>query len=126
MKTIVAAALISILPVHAHAATRDVFEGDWAASDCGEGVQCTVAFAARKGGYLMKLKVADSGDAKSVVCSFTFDMKALAYDVLEGDEGGYSVKAVYMPTTEVVISGLPGDECSGADVNTSYTQYGDL
>jgi hypothetical protein len=119
-------AVIALLPLviaSAAVAREDVFaQGPWS-GNCGDSVQCKVDFVKHGKNYQMKVKVADRADSKAIICEFDALMKPLAYDVLVGDLKGDEVRVAYMRTTDVVISGLPKDECSGAVVNGPYRQY---
>lgn len=127
MRTHVAlvAAILMASPVAGHAATRDVFAGEWA-GDCGQEFRCTLSFAPSGKGYQMVLDVAEADKPKASVCKFEAQMGKRAYDVLDGRVDGYKLSAVYLQTSEVVISGLPVDECSGAAVNGRYSWFSDM
>ncbi len=103
---------------------RDVFSGPFAGV-CGDDVQCTADFKKVGNEYEMRVRVADAMDDKVTVCEFNALMKPIAFDVLVGDLEGDQVRVAHMRTGDVVISGLPTDECSGAVVNGSYRQFFD-
>jgi hypothetical protein len=115
---------MSIFAGTAAVAREDLFVGPLA-GDCGDDVQCTTDFKKIGKHYEMKVRVSDRMDDKQTVCQFIVEMKPLAFDVLVGDLDGDQIKAVHMPTQDVVISGLPKDECSGAVVNGPYRQFFD-
>lgn len=105
-------------------ADRDVFSGPWAGV-CGDDVQCTADFKRVSEGYEMKVRVSDGMDDKETVCEFNALMRPVAFDVLVGDLDGDQVRVAHLRTQDVVISGLPTDECSGAVVNGAYRQFFD-
>jgi hypothetical protein len=118
------AAVMSLFAGTAAAAMEDLFDGPLA-GNCGNDVQCTADFKKIGEHYEMKVRVSDHMNDKETVCQFIVEMKPLAFDLLVGDLDGDQIKAVHMPTQDVVISGLPKDECSGAVVNGPYRQFFD-
>jgi hypothetical protein len=115
---------LPFLMVNTARADQDVFEGPWAGV-CGDDVQCTADFERSGNDYGMKVRVSDGMDDKETVCEFNVTMAPVAFDVLVGDLNGTQVRAAHMRTNDVIISGLPKDECSGAVVNGEYRQFSD-
>jgi hypothetical protein len=118
------AAIVSLSGGPVVVAREDLFAGPLA-GNCGDDVQCTADFEKIGKHYEMKVRVSDHMNDKETVCQFIVEMKPLAFDLLVGDLDGDQVKAVHMRTQDVVISGLPKDECSGAVVNGAYRQFFD-
>jgi hypothetical protein len=126
MNQVIVSALVAIplLASSAALADRNVFSGPWAGV-CGDDVQCTADFEKIGSEYEMKVRVSDGMDDRVTVCEFTATMKPMAFDVLVGDLEGDQVRVAYLRTQDIVISGLPTDECSGAVVNGAYRQFAD-
>ena len=117
-------ASIPLMASSAALADRDVFSGPWAGV-CGDDVQCTADFKKVGDDYEIKVRVSDGMDDKVTVCEFNALMMPIAFDVLVGDLEGDQVRVAHLRTQDIVISGLPSDECSGAVVNGSYRQFFD-
>nr|WP_250807116.1 hypothetical protein [Neorhizobium tomejilense] len=71
----------------------------------------------------MTLRVSDAQNYDEVVCIIEADLTAFAPDVLVS--GDRSTRAMRAKTGELIISGLPNDECSGAVINGAYVEYAD-
>lgn len=107
------------------AADRPVFKGQWV-GNCAGAVRCLADFKPVGDGYDMSFRVTAIGDATKVVCSVDVHLGKVDFDVLTASVGAREYDAVYLPTMEVVLSGLPKAECGGADVNSRYVPYGDI
>ena len=88
---------------------------------CGDDVQCRLELTPVGSGYDLSLRVADAMNFDEIVCVLEADLVSLAPDVLV--TRSRDVKVVKLRTGEIVVSGLPNDECSGAAVNGSYEEY---
>lgn len=121
--SLIALALIAATTTTASAARERAIPVGPYSGRCGDDVQCKVEMLKTAGGYKMKLLVADGLDITETVCAFDVDMISLAHDVAATSDK--SVRVVLLRTGELVVSGLPNDECSGAVVNGSYVEYHD-
>jgi hypothetical protein len=123
MKAIIATVLF-LLPNVALAGRETAFAGTWT-GDCADDVKCTTTFTISGTGYEMHIAVTDIKDESEIVCSADAHLSKVAWDVLTGDPDGYDLKVVMSKTGDVVVSGLPSDECSGADWNSRYKKKQD-